>query len=78
MLATAWNLGNVLWAMLTFFFVFMLIWIFITVLVDVFRRPDIGGGAKAGWVLLMVILPFFGCLIYIIARPAFVGGRSSV
>ena len=78
MLATAWNLGNVLWTMLIFFFWFMAIWIFITVIVDVFRRHDIHGGAKAGWILLIVILPFIGCLIYIIARPAFIGGRSSV
>jgi len=78
MLATAWNLGSVIWAMLYFFFIFMLIWIFIMVFADIFRRHDIHGGAKAGWILLIVILPFLGALIYIIARPQMVEGRTSI
>ena len=76
MLATAWGLGNVLWSMLIFFFWFMAIWIFITVFADIFRRSDLSGGAKAGWILLIFILPFFGAMIYIIARPAIVGGQG--
>jgi len=63
------NLGEFLWAMLAFFFWFMVIWIFISVFGDIFRRNDLSGGAKAGWVILIVILPFLGCLIYMIARP---------
>jgi uncharacterized membrane protein len=78
MLAQAWNLGSVIWAMVYFFFVFMLIWIFIMVFADIFRRHDIHGGAKAGWILLIVILPFLGALIYIIARPQMVEGRTSI
>ena len=69
MLATAWNLGSVMWAMLVFFFWFMAIWIFITIFADIFRRNDISGGAKAGWILLIFIVPFIGALIYMIARP---------
>jgi hypothetical protein len=68
-LATEWGLGNVLWAMAVFFFWCMAIWIFITVFADIFRRRDIGGGAKALWILLIVIVPFFGALVYLIARP---------
>jgi hypothetical protein len=64
-----WNLGSVLWAMLVFFFWFIFIWMFIGVFADIFRRNDIGGGAKAGWVILIVFLPFLGILIYLIARP---------
>ena len=52
-----------------FFFLFMFLWLFITVFADIFTRHDIGGWAKAGWVLLIVIIPFIGCLIYLIARP---------
>ena len=63
------NLGEVLWAMLAFFFWFMIIWIFIGVFADVFRRNDLSGWGKAGWILLFFILPFFGLLIYLIARP---------
>ena len=69
MLATEWSFGNVLWAMIVFFFWFMFIWMFIAIFADIFRRDDISGGAKAGWIILIVILPFIGILIYMIARP---------
>src|SRR5438046_10714592 len=69
MLATEWSFGNVLWTMLVFFFWFMAIWIFITVFADIFRRRDLSGGAKAGWVILIFIVPFLGAIIYLIARP---------
>jgi energy-coupling factor transporter transmembrane protein EcfT len=68
-LATEWNLGSVLWAMLVFFFWFMAIWIFIMVFADIFRRRDLSGWAKAGWIFLIFIVPFLGALIYLIARP---------
>lgn len=63
------TLGSILWAMLVFFFWFMAIWIFITVFADIFRRNDLSGWAKAGWILLIFIVPFLGALIYLIARP---------
>ena len=69
MLAYEWTFGSVLWAMVVFFFWFMLIWIFIGVFADLFRRNDLSGWAKAGWLLLIFILPFIGILIYLIARP---------
>ena len=62
--------------MFVFFFWFMLIWMFIMVFADIFRRQDLSGGAKAGWVLLIFILPFFGILIYLIARPSIVDARE--
>jgi hypothetical protein len=64
-----WNFGDVLWGMLVFFFWFMAIWIFIGVFADIFRRNDISGWAKGGWILLIFCVPFLGALIYIIARP---------
>ena len=69
MIATEWGLGSVVWAMLVFFFWFMAIWIFITVFADIFRRNDISGWAKGGWILLIFIVPFLGAPIYLIARP---------
>ena len=69
MLAAEWNLGNVLWAMLVFFFWIMAIWIFIAIFSDIFRRRDLSGWAKGGWIFLIFILPFLGALIYMIARP---------
>ena len=64
-----WSFGDVLWGMLVFFFWFMAIWIFITVFADIFRRNDLSGWGKAGWVLLIFVVPFLGALIYVIARP---------
>ncbi|HEY7282234.1 MAG TPA: SHOCT domain-containing protein [Actinomycetota bacterium] len=64
-----WTFGSVLWAMLVFFFWFIFIWMFIAVFADIFRRNDIHGWAKAGWIVLIVILPLLGILIYMIARP---------
>jgi energy-coupling factor transporter transmembrane protein EcfT len=63
------QLGELLWAMLVFFFWFMAIWIFITIFADIFRRRDLSGWAKAGWIFLLFVVPFLGALIYLIARP---------
>ena len=59
---------DVFWTMIIFFFWVIWIWIVITVLVDVFRRHDIGGFAKAAWVVFVVILPWLGVLIYLIVE----------
>ena len=67
MIAT--SLGTILWGMLVFFFWFMAIWIFIAVFADIFRRNELSGLAKAGWIVLIFVIPFLGALIYIIARP---------
>jgi uncharacterized membrane protein len=84
------DLGDLLWSMVVFFFWFMAIWIFIGVFGDVFHRTDLSGVAKAGWILLIVVLPFIGVLIYMVTRPPMtaqdredmrrmqqVGGRST-
>jgi hypothetical protein len=63
---TFWDL---IWGMVVFFFWFMFIWIFISIFADIFRRSDLSGGWKAIWIIVLVILPFLGALIYIIARP---------
>lgn len=60
---------DIVWSMVIFFFWFMLIWIFIAVFADIFRRNDISGGTKAIWVIAIIILPFLGCLIYMVMRP---------
>ena len=69
MLAVEWNFGTFLWAMVVFFFWFAVIWMFIGIFADIFRRRDMSGWAKAGWILLIVVLPFIGILVYMIARP---------
>jgi hypothetical protein len=47
---------------------FIWIWIAIGVIVDVFRSDDLSGWGKAGWLLLIVVVPLFGVLIFLIAR----------
>jgi Tfp pilus assembly protein PilO len=69
MLAYEWTFGSVLWAMIVFFFWFMLIWMFIGVFADIFRRNDLTGWGKAGWLLLIFVVPLLGVLIYLIVRP---------
>lgn len=64
-----WSFGDVIWSMIVFYFWFMFIWLFIRVFADIFRRNDLSGGAKAGWILLITVLPFLGTLIYISTRP---------
>jgi hypothetical protein len=59
---------DVLWTMILFFAWVAWIWIVITVFVDVFRRDDIGGWAKAGWIVFVIVLPFLGVLVYLIAQ----------
>jgi hypothetical protein len=58
-----------IWAMVAFFIWVMVFWVFISVFADLFRRDDIGGGMKAVWIVVLIILPLLGCLIYMIARP---------
>ncbi|MFL5852456.1 MAG: SHOCT domain-containing protein [Solirubrobacteraceae bacterium] len=59
---------DVLWTLIIFFAWVIWIWIAITVLADVFRRHDIGGWAKAAWVVFVIVIPFLGVLVYLIAQ----------
>ena len=61
--------GEFLWGMLVFYFIFMIIWMFISVFADIFRREDLSGWAKALWIFLIFVLPFLGVLVYMIVRP---------
>lgn len=55
--------------MIVFYFLFMIIWIFIRIFADIFRRHDLSGGWKAIWILVIFIVPFFGAIVYMITRP---------
>ena len=68
MLASSYPLLNIFWSILIFFVFFLWIFLLIQVLIDIFRSHDMGGGAKALWVLFIIILPFLGVLVYLIAR----------
>ena len=67
-IATSYPFMGILWTTLIFFAWVIFIWIAITVLIDVFRRHDISGWGKAAWVIFVVILPWIGVLVYLIAN----------
>jgi hypothetical protein len=68
LLASDYPFLDILWTMIIFFSWVIWIWIAITVLIDVFRRHDIGGFHKALWVIFVIIVPFLGVLIYLIGN----------
>lgn len=56
---------------------FTCIWIFVIVFINVFRDPGLGGGRKALWVLFLVVVPFLGAFVYLIARGGKMGRRGA-
>jgi hypothetical protein len=66
-LAADYPFLDVFWTMILFFFWVAWIWMLIAIFSDVFRR-DISGWAKAGWCLFVLVLPFLGAFVYVIAN----------
>jgi hypothetical protein len=64
----AYDLGDLLWSMFVFFAWIIFFWLLFTVFGDIFRRHDIGGWAKAGWTIFVIVLPYLGIFIYLIAN----------
>ncbi|HTI33643.1 MAG TPA: SHOCT domain-containing protein [Miltoncostaea sp.] len=60
-----WSLWDVIWTSFVFFCWIAVLVIFIQVVIDIFRSHDLTGWAKAGWLILLIVLPFIGLLIYI-------------
>jgi hypothetical protein len=67
---------DVMWTMLVFFAWVIWFWLLITVFADVFRRHDIGGGKKALWIIFVIIIPYLGVFIYLIAEHAGMADRT--
>ena len=65
-LAADYPFMDVFWTMILFFFWVAWIWMLILIFSDVFRR-DISGWAKAAWCLFVLVLPFLGAFVYLIA-----------
>jgi hypothetical protein len=59
---------DLFWSMIIFFAWLCWFWMMIVILSDIFRRRDIGGWAKAGWTAFLIIVPFLGALVYLIAQ----------
>ncbi len=68
MLAAEFGNGQVLWSLLWFTLFFIWVYLFIIVVMDVFRSPDLGGVAKFLWVLFVLVAPYIGIFAYLIIR----------
>ena len=68
MLGSEWAVGQVFWSMLWFTMFFIWIWLLIMVFSDIFRSHDMGGVAKFAWVIFVIVLPYLGVFVYLIAR----------
>ena len=68
MIASSYPFLDVMWTMLVFFAWVIWFWLLITVFADVFRRRDISGWGKAAWIIFVIVLPYLGVLIYLIAQ----------
>jgi len=66
---------QVIWTMFIFFLWVIWIWLLIVVFSDLFRRHDCSGWAKAGWSIFIILLPFLGVFVYLIAQGKQMGER---
>ena len=69
-MVTVWEYtpGDVFLSMLWFFLFFIWIWLLITVFADIFRSDDLSGWSKALWTVFVIVLPYLGVFVYLIAR----------
>lgn len=77
MLAYDFPLLGLFWSMLWFFLLVAWIMLLFHVTVDIFRSDDLGGFAKALWVTFVVVLPYLGVFVYLIARGQKMAGRQA-
>lgn len=77
MLAVEWGTGQVLWSIL--WLALFVIWFYLVVVVfsDIVRAREMTGWAKAGWTVLILVLPYLGILIYVLANGSGMAGRKA-
>ncbi len=75
--AYSYPILSIIWMMFMFFVFILWIWLLISIFVDIFRSADLGGAAKAFWVIFIIILPLLGVLIYLIARGSEMHERAA-
>jgi hypothetical protein len=71
-----YTFGDVMWSFLVFFAWVIWFWLLITVFSDLFRRHDISGWGKTGWIILVILIPYFGVFIYLIAQHEGMADRN--
>jgi hypothetical protein len=68
LIASSYPFLEVFWTMLIFFAFFIWLWILFIVFADLFRRRDASGWAKVAWIVFIIILPYLGVFVYLIAE----------
>jgi hypothetical protein len=68
---------NIFWSMILFFAWVIWIWMVIAIFADVFSRRDISGWVKAAWSVFIIVVPFLGVLVYLIAHSDDMAERRS-
>jgi hypothetical protein len=76
MIAYDYPLLGAFWTMFWFFIWILWFFLLFRVFGDVFRSRDLGGGAKAAWLIFVILVPYFGVFIYLIARGRGMGERD--
>jgi hypothetical protein len=70
-----------LWDLMVSIFWFMLLvawfWLLIAIISDLFRDDELSGGAKAGWCIFVILIPWLGVLMYMIVRGRSMGERAA-
>jgi Phospholipase_D-nuclease N-terminal/Short C-terminal domain len=74
---SSYPLLNLMWTFFIFFGLVVYFWLLITVFADLFRRHDMGGWAKTGWIVLVFVVPLIGALVYLIAHGRSMGDRAA-
>ena len=77
MIAADYPFLDVLWTMFIFFAWVIWFWLLITIFADIFRRHDIGGGKKTLWCIFVIITPFIGVFVYLIAESKGMADRQA-
>ncbi len=76
LIASSYPFIEVFWTMLIFFAFFIWIWLLFIIFADLFRRSDISGWAQVAWIVFIVILPYLGVFVYLIAEHKGMTERS--
>jgi len=76
LIASSYPFLEVFWTMLIFFAFFIWIWLLFIVFADLFRRSDTSGWAKVAWIVFIIILPYLGVFVYLIAEQKGMTERS--
>ena len=76
MLAADYPFLDLMWTMIIFFLWILWFWLLFTVFADIFRRHDLSGWGKAGWLIFTILLPFLGVFVYLITQNTGITERN--